>query len=366
MKNTLLITTDFPPTIGGVANYYKNVVDHLPPENIFVLTNDNHKLISRLPIWPKWLPSFWNIWKTVRKEKIEMILVGQILPLGTVAWLLNKIIKTPYIVMTHAMDVTFPQKYLRKKWLMKKILSNAYKVTTVSRFTEKHLKNLMTGKNRSKIEIIYPCPNLKIRDYNQSIYEKLESQYKTNNNKIILSVGRIVERKGFDAMIEALSKMDKDFPNYKYLLVGEGPYKKKLQKILTQPIYQNISNKIIFIGKVSDNELACYFKLCDIFAMPSRRLSTDDVEGFGIVYLEANLFAKPVIGGDSGGIRDAIIDGTTGFLVKPTDINMISDAILKLLTNPERAKKMGKAGQTRVLEEFTWANQTKKLKKLLE
>ncbi|MBU0731467.1 glycosyltransferase family 4 protein [Patescibacteria group bacterium] len=365
MKKTLLITTDFPPTIGGVANYYKNIVDHLPSEKISVMTNDKNKLLTSLPIWPKWLPSFWNIWSTIRKEKIEMLLVGQILPLGTVAWLLHKITKTPYIVMTHAMDVTFPQKYPRKKWLMKKILARADKVTTVSRFTEQQLKTLMTGSDRAKIEVIYPCPNLRIRDYNEQLCAGISAKYVKPDTKIILSVGRIVERKGFDAMIEALAKMNKEYPNFNYLLVGEGEYKKKLQKMLTMPAYEAISNKIKFVGKVPDNELACYFKLCDVFAMPSRRLSTEDVEGFGIVYLEANLFGKPVIGGDSGGIRDAVKDGQTGFLVDPTDTNMIAEATLKLLTDPERAQKIGFAGQERVLKEFTWKHQTAKLEKLL-
>lgn len=365
MKKTLLITLDFPPMIGGVANYYKNIVDNLPPENIRVLTNDGNRLVAGLPIWPKWMPALLNVWKAVRRDKIEVLLVGQILPLGTVAWLLNKLTRTPYIVMTHAMDVTFPQKYPRKKWLMKKILHGAHKVTTVSRFTEQQLKSLMVGPDRSKIEVIYPCPNLRIRDFNEQVCSGIPDKYGKPDAKKILSVGRIVERKGFDAMIEALARMNKDYPNFNYLLVGEGEYKKKLQKMLTQPAYESIANKVIFVGKVPDNELACYFKLCDVFAMPSRRLSTDDVEGFGIVYLEANLFGKPVIGGDSGGVRDAVKDGKTGFLVDPTDTGMIADAVLKLLRDPERARRMGQAGQKRVLEEFNWACQTAKLEKLL-
>ena len=175
MKETLLVTLDYPPNIGGVANYYKNIVDNLDPEKITVLTNDNHKLITRFPIWPKWLPSFWNIYKTIKAENIEMILVGQILPIGTAVWLICKLLKIPYIVMTHAMDVTYPLKYPRKKWLIKKILNNAFRVITVSRFTEKQLKNLMLGKNLSKIEVIYPCPNLKLSDLSEQKAEELKN-----------------------------------------------------------------------------------------------------------------------------------------------------------------------------------------------
>lgn len=365
MKKTLLITTDYPPKIGGVANYYKNIVNNLDPEKIVVLTNDNNKLLTRLPIWPKWLPSFWNIYKTIKKEKIEVLLIGQILPLGTVAWLLNKFTKIPYIIMTHAMDVTFPQKYARKKWLIKKILASSYKVTTVSRFTEQQLKKLMTGRNLSKIEVIYPCPNLRLRDIDEDVLTHVKNKYQIKNKKIILSVGRIVERKGFDAMIQTTIKINRVYPDFVYLIIGEGEYKKQLFKNLTDPKYNEVAKKIKFIGNVTDKELAAFYKIADVFAMPSRRLSDDDVEGFGIVYLEANLYGKPVIAGDSGGVRDAVIDGKTGFLIDPTDISMIKTALLKIFKNPERAKEMGEFGKQRVLDEFTWANQTKKLIKLL-
>ena len=174
-----------------------------------------------------------------------------------------------------------------------------------------------------------------------------------------------MQRKGFDAMLKTLIKLNKEFPNFLYLIIGEGEYKKQLLKKLTLPEYKDINQKVKFLGNVADQDLACYFKIADIFAMPSRRLSSDDVEGFGIVFLEANLFGKPVIGGDSGGIRDAVLDGETGFLVDPRDINMIKNAVLKLLTNSEKAKQMGELGKQRVFNEFQWAIQTKKLEKLL-
>ncbi|MFH1536732.1 MAG: glycosyltransferase family 4 protein, partial [Patescibacteria group bacterium] len=252
MKKTLLVTLDYPPSIGGVANYYKNMVDNLNPEKIVILTNQENKLLTRLPIWPKWLPSFINIYKTAKNENIEMILVGQILPLGTVVWLLSKILKTPYIIMTHAMDVTYPLKYPQKKWLIKKILNKAFRVTTVSRFTEKQLKNLMTGRNLAKIETIYPCPNLNISDLNEHKYQELKDKFKSNNEKIILSVGRIVKRKGFDTMIDVVTQLDKEYKNFKYLIIGEGEYKKEL--------LAKTNHHIKFINNVPDNELSAYYK----------------------------------------------------------------------------------------------------------
>ena len=215
----------------------------------------------------------------------------------------------------------------------------------------------MTGRDLAKIETIYPCPNLNISDLNKQKHQELKDIYKPNNEKIILSVGRIVQRKGFDTMMNIKIKKDKKYKNFKYLIIGEGDYKKEL--------LSKTNHHIKFINNVPDNELSAYYKLADVFAMPARHLSDNDVEGFGIVFLEANLFGKPVIGGDSGGIRDAVIDGQTGYLVDPEDEDMIKDAILKLFNNPEKAKQMGEAGKQRVLKEFTWKNQTEKLIKIL-
>ena len=168
--------------------------------------------------------------------------------------------------------------------------------------------------------------------------------------KIILTVGRLVERKGHDAVIKALPFVLKEFPDLKYKIVGKGPMDKKLREIAK---IENVNGYVEFCGEV-DN-IADFYANCDVLVMPSRFIEKKgDVEGFGLVFLEANYFGKPVIAGKSGGVFDAVIDGVTGLLVDPESPEEIANAIIELLENPELARKLGEQGRKRVLEEFTW------------
>jgi len=111
--------------------------------------------------------------------------------------------------------------------------------------------------------------------------------------------------------------------------------------------------KAIFLGKITDEEKWAWMDLCDIFIMPSRNID-DDFEGFGIVYLEANLSGKPVIAGDTGGVRDAVQNGVSGLLVDPENVDEIANAIIKLSKDKELIKKLGEQGRERAIREFNW------------
>lgn len=347
MKKTLLITLEYPPQIGGVAHYYKNLVKHLSADKITVLDNQNNQLLS-WPLWPKWLSSFRHVYKKIKKEKIEIILVGQILPLGTVALFFKKIFKLPYVVITHAMDVLLPQRYPRKKWLVKQILKNAQAITTVSNFTKKQLQKLIDPVQWHKIHLISPCPNVEASKINYEL---------PKTGKIILSVGRLVKRKGFAKVIAILPELLKKFPDLSYYIIGEGEEKENLKR-------QAQGLPVTFLGFVPDEELSHYYQLADVFVMPALDLPYN-VEGFGIVYIEANAFGKPVVAGKTGGVEDAIIDGQTGFLVDPRDQKMLAQAVERLLADEQLARKLGTNGFKRVKEQFQWTNQAKKLENLL-
>jgi phosphatidylinositol alpha-1,6-mannosyltransferase len=169
-------------------------------------------------------------------------------------------------------------------------------------------------------------------------------------NKVILTVGRLVERKGHEFVLKALPLIAERYPQLKYLIIGKGPMEKKLRNIVER---KKLSDVVEFHGEV-DN-IADFYGNCDVFIMPSRFIEKKgDVEGFGLVFLEANFFGKPVIAGNSGGISDAVIDGETGILVNPENPKEIADAVLKLFDDPKLARKLGEQGRKRVLEEFTW------------
>lgn len=371
MNKSLLFTIDFPPHVGGVANYYREVCNHLPSDKIAVLALKNggeldfdynvyrEKLLTDKPIWPKWLPAFWYLYKIIRKEKIKNVLIGHVLPLGTVAHFLSKIFKFDCYVFTHGLDILIAQKSKRKDILLKRILRCAKGVITNSEFTKKELLKL--GVLEDKITVVYPCPHFK-PPAQEEIKNELTEKYNLNDKKIILSVGRAVERKGFDMVIKSMEEVVKKDSSAVYLLAsGNGNYEEKLKDLAVNSVAKN---NIIFIEKSSPEEIKALFDICDIFIMPSRQIG-EDVEGFGIVYLEANLFGKPVIAGRSGGAVEAVIHNETGLVVNPKSTEEISEAILRLLQNRDLAQKLGAQGKKRAENNFSWDKQVEKLKSIL-
>jgi glycosyltransferase involved in cell wall biosynthesis len=129
------------------------------------------------------------------------------------------------------------------------------------------------------------------------------------------------------------------------MIVGDGDDRKRLEDLVRE---NGLSDRVIFTGVVSDEELIGFYKACDVFLMPSRQ------EGFGIVFLEAMAFEKPVIGGNHGGTPEVIVDNETGFLVEHGDVNSLADRIIRLLLDGELCKRMGQAGRRRVEENYTF------------
>ncbi len=376
MKKTLLIAIDFWPNIGGVANYYFNLCKQLGAQVVVLTTNlAKQKNIRKLKedfdfkiirkdlllnlIWPKWILMFWYVWRVVRQEKIETLWVGEILPTGIVVYLLTKFLKLPYIVSCHGMDILQANKIKRRKKMAQKILKEAKLITVNSYYTRELVKKM--GVADDKIKVIYPgvlVDNNHLTK-NKDIKEKFIRKYDLRDKKIILSVGRLVERKGFDKVIEAMPQVVTKVSKVVYLIAGVGGDELRLKNLSNEVV-----ESVVFLGKVSDKEKWVLMDLCDVFITPARK-NNEDIEGFGIVYLEANLMGKPVIAGNVGGAREAVIDNKTGLLVNPENINEISQAIIDLLNNQELADKLGKAGYQRVIDKFSWEKIGEDMKKVL-
>jgi len=372
MVKSLLVTLDYPPQVGGVAVYYEHLAGEFPDGSALVLTiaEVNGKKNQETPgvirrallfksklFWPKWLPLLWQIWKITRQNKIKLIQIGQILPIGMAVFILNKFFKISYMVYCHGMDVMTAAQCPRKKWLALKILKNAEFIVANSEFTKE--KILEYGVRPQNVTIVYPCPNMKLRrEVLPEEIEALRNKYGLLNKKIILTTGRLVERKGHDVVLGALHKLKELVPEAHYAIIGEGPMERAIKQMIKT---LGLEDSVSLIGKVSDYELAAWYEICDVFVMISRQLKNEDAEGFGIVYLEANMFGKPVIAGKSGGVAEAVLDNETGILAEPTDQYEIISAIEKLLKNPEEAKRLGENGRRRVENEFQWNKQAQPL-----
>lgn len=343
----LLITLEYPPMVGGVANYLKDVCRALEKDNCLVY---GPNILARF-FWPKWLPALWRARKIIREKKVDMVLVSHILPIGYLALIYKKIFGTSYIVFTHGMDIMNPQENKWKVFWIKKIIKNARGVVANSEFTRAEVLKL--GAKKDKTAVVYPCPNQNIK------FLRFKGGF--NGKKVILSVGRLVKRKGVDKVIEAMPRILDAVPEAVYFVVGSGQYKNELLELKNK---LNLGDKVIFAEKTKDEEMNFFYASSDIFAMPSRRMG-GDVEGFGIVYLEAALFGKPSVAGDTGGAPEAVLDGVTGLIVNPESAKEIANAIIKLLKDDALRTQMGEAAKNRAMKEFVFEKQMEKMKHLI-
>jgi phosphatidylinositol alpha-1,6-mannosyltransferase len=186
---------------------------------------------------------------------------------------------------------------------------------------------------------------------------KLKRELGLQKRKVLLTITRLVRRKGIDDVIRAVDRLRDEFPDIAYVIVGKGPEEKGLKQMVRRRL---LESHVFFIGGVGHEDLAPYYNISDLFVMPSKTVKPD-VEGFGIVFLEANACGKPVIGTKSGGIPDAVIDGENGLLVDEKNIDQLSEAIRQLLHNPDRATDMGKRGRKRVEGFLNWDAVARKL-----
>jgi len=357
----LLFTLEYPPFKGGVAGVYGNIVKHWPEKgNIFTLRNDNGELISEKSPFLKWWPAVFRLLKTVKRKKIDHIFVGHILPLGTVACLTGKLTKIPYSVFLHGMDFAFALKTPRKRWMAKIILKNARNIICMNGYVAGLVREFAPTE-ATKIEVVNPGIDKELRITNYELRIKLLNKYSLENKIVLLSVGRFVERKGFDKVIKALPGILKEVPNLIYVIVGNG---RELPNYESQIANRELNDNVVIITNADDEEKNAWYEICDIFIMPSRNMD-GDFEGFGIVYLEANLAGKPVIAGNGGGVRDAVKDGLNGLLVNPEDVGEIQSAIIKLAKDGKLRGKLGEQGKKRAIKEFSWDKQAKKIHKIV-
>lgn len=181
--------------------------------------------------------------------------------------------------------------------------------------------------------------------------EDVRARLGLEDRRVLLTVGKLVARKGVDTVLQALPRVCERFPDTYYVVVGYGP---RLESLQAMAEGLGLGARVRFTGPLTDREVRDYMVASDVFVMPNRQTADGSVEGFGIVFLEANACLRPVIGGCSGGVADAIVPGVTGMLVDPYDAGEVAVAIEQLLADPAEAERMGLAGRMRVERDYTW------------
>ena len=220
-----------------------------------------------------------------------------------------------------------------------------------SNYTKNMLLKL--GPLPERIKIFHPGVDISLF-YPKSVDSELKKRYNLSGKRIILTVGRLIERKGQRAVVEVLPDIVNKMPDVIYVIAGDGPEKDNLHALVQK---LGLGQKVVFIHDLPYELAPDAHNLCDLFVMAvSKEMpeTTVGVESFGIVFSEAGACGKPVIGSRSRGIPDAVVDGVTGILVDPEDRRELKGAILSLLSDPKLAQTMGQKGRKRVLNELTW------------
>lgn len=359
---TLLVTLEYPPFNGGVANYYANLGRYWPiGESFAVLDNSRNQLLapaSGFRIGPRWFRAIWNLRRKAFSWGADYILVGQILPLGTATYALSLLRPSwRYGVFLHGLDLTSAVRSSRKKFISNLILNRADKVICANHYVARLASESFPALDEDKIVIVNPGVASDAPFIKPEMIEAFRQECQLRAKTVLLTVGRLVRRKGVDKTIAALALLPPDvLANLVYVIAGTGPEENYLKK-LVPPL---LRDRVCFQGEISEEEKWKWLKACDIFIMPARHIA-GDFEGFGIVYLEANICSKPVIAGQSGGVSDAVEDGRNGLLVDPDDPAAIAAAIARLAGDPEERARLGRQGRDRAIAEFKWEQQARKL-----
>jgi phosphatidyl-myo-inositol dimannoside synthase len=356
-KKYLLFTLEYPPFKGGVARYYGNLVKYWPEGDLAVLTANERPLLNKW-LHPRWLPALWRLYKKIKEYKTPAenfhLIVGQILPLGAVAYYLSKFLKFKYSIILHGLDFSLA---LKRPKLTGKIMERAARIICANSYTAALVKKFDSSL-AEKTAVVNPgIEPAFIR--NPARGRELKARHGLEEKIILFGMGRMVKRKGFDKVIEAMPAIVVAFPNIALVLGGGGPEAENLKQAAAA-LPPEARDKIIFPGQLSEEDRWAWLELCDMFIMVSRNIA-GDFEGFGIVYLEAGLAGKPVIAGDSGGVRDAVIDKVSGLLVNPENSAEIAAAVINLAQDETLRAKLGEHGQRRVVEHLSAKNQAEKI-----
>lgn len=341
MKRTLLLTLEYPPDRGGIASTYSRLAAHLPEDRFRVL-----RLRLLRWFWPQWIAHPFVVWRARRTFNFEMLLVGHALPLGYVALLFKVFFGIPYGVFVHGLDLLRPRKNPWKHFWLRVVLRHASVVIANSEWTKQ--KAIEDGAKDGVV--VYP-----------SVGRSTVVQSAAHPNAV-LSVGRLVPRKGFDVLIRAFDIVRRAIPSATLEIVGDGPERARLESLVEK---LDLTDSAHLRGSVSDDELAHQYASATLFVLPTRE-TPDDAEGFGLVFLEAAAHGLAVVAGRGGGVGEAVADGKTGFLVDPTDPQVVVEAIVKLLSDEQLRHTMGNAGRERALRNFDASTQADRLARILE
>ena len=323
-----------------------------------ILPNFKRSNLAKIQVPLLIISEFFYAFKVIKGEEIDIIHSHWVIPSGLIGGVLKKIFRMRHITTAHAGDVFT----IENSKILSMIASYVFNNTDIITANSNYTKNVMIStKNETKNKIEIIPMGVDISRFNPQKASNLRNTY--GAEYLILSVGRLVDKKGIKYLIMAMKDVIKEFPNAKLIIGGSGPEKDNLKK-LSESL--NLKENVFFVGYLKNSDLPKYYASSDIFVLPSIKTKGGDTEGLGVVLLEAMACGTPVIGSDIGGITDIIKDGENGFLTKPEYPNDIANEVIKLLADVSLRKRFLYNGLKNVQERFSWEIVTELFIKVFE
>jgi len=379
MKKILLTTMEFPPQVGGIASYVRQLARALDAHNVVVYAphmagdkehdkQEGYKVIRATQLfprvlWPRWVRAIIHTLRIIKKENIEVIMVNHVLPLGYVALCAKKIRKTPYIIISHGTDVTVALQNKWKRRMLTYVLRGAEQIVFNSDSLQRRFFEHMP-EFASKSTVMYPCPDKQfLAPAPLDKVSEIRRSLALEGKKVILSVSRMEDGKGFPHLVRAMPEILKREPHAVWIIIGDGSKK----QVVLQEIQKNsLQNVVRYLGELPHEELPVYYQLADIFVLLTHPDQGRE-EGLGLVFLEAAAAGLPVVAGRSGGVEEAVISGTTGIVLDIRhDFTRIIDAVCNMLQDLEYRTKIGATAKERIVTTFNWETQLQVLRPWIE
>jgi len=363
----LVITELFLPTKGGTAVWFDAAYRRLGGKDIHIVTADVpgaaevdrshpnriHRVSLKRYGWlrPESLAMYSRLLfkglSVALKQRVSAVHAGRVLPEGLVGWLIARLIGKPIVIYAHGEEITTWRQAGKFK-VMRFAYRHADRIIANSDFTRDEL--IKIGVAPERVVLISPGvdigrfkPDLPAAHLRPTIGMQ-------QGQKLILSVGRLSRRKGFDQIIKALPLLRQSGLDTHYALIGIGEDRDYLAALAET---HGVSDRVHLLGHVSIDDLPLWYNSCDVFAMPNREID-GDTEGFGMVFLEAAACGKPSIAGNAGGTGSAVEDGVTGYRVQGEDLQQVTTALHALLSDNALCRRFGDAGHARALHDFSW------------
>jgi phosphatidylinositol alpha-1,6-mannosyltransferase len=353
----LLVTNDFPPKLGGIQSYLWELWRRLDPASVTVLTTPHDgaaewdaeqafrvERTSERVLWPT-RSLARRVDALARDAGAGLVVLDPALPLG----LLGPRLGMPYAVVLHGAEVTVPGRLPGSRRLLARVLGGAREVIAAGGYPAAEAER---AAGRSLPVTVVP-PGVDVARFRPlDDEERAKARVRLGlpeDGRLVVSLSRLVPRKGMDVLIRAAARLSPDRPDLVVAIGGAGRDRARLDRLVGRT-----GAPVRLLGRVPDADLADLYGCADVFAMVCRnRWAGLEQEGFGIVFLESAACAVPQVAGMSGGAAEAVVDGGTGDVVpRPADVGAVAEALARLLDDPARRSVMGRAGRQRAVEEF--------------